>query len=112
MHVHDLPRLAAGLLLIGALTLVSGCGGNAPTRDAPAGTTLHLDGVAYTVQTSRELNADAADSRPFFVGVRAGGRALPADELWLGVFLQAENESDGPRALARSIDLADSMGHT
>lgn len=111
MPLHHVSHLAAGLLAVGALAVVAGCGTDAPRRDAPPGTTLRLGGVAYAVQTSRELNADAADARALFTGVRGGGRSLPGDELWLGVFVQAENESGEPRPTARSIVVADSLGH-
>lgn len=109
MHVR---RLAAALLAPAALAFATGCGDDGPQRDAQPGTTLHVGGVAYAVQASRELNPYGADARPFFAGVRRGGRSLPPDQVWLGVFLQAQNESRGDRATARSIVVADDLGRT
>ncbi|HEX8083054.1 MAG TPA: hypothetical protein VF529_02125 [Solirubrobacteraceae bacterium] len=104
---RTLPAVAVCL----ALLPVAGCGDGTPQRDAPPGTTLDLGGVAYDVQAARELNPSSPD-RALFAGVRGNGRTLPADHVWLGVFLQARNAADGPRATARSVEVADGLGHT
>ena len=57
------------------------------------------------------LNPYGDGDRAFFVGAPAGGRRLPPDRIWLGVFLQAHNDSDRPRRAAGAITLADSFDH-
>ena len=112
MRINKLTWLLRGVLVIGVASAFAACGGTAPQRDAPVGTPLDVGGVEYDVQTARELNPDAAGDRALFAGVRAPVRALPPDQVWLGVFLQAQNESDDARSAARSIVVADSLGHT
>src|SRR3712207_1808963 len=103
MFATHRPRRSLGLLVPAVLAAVlTGCGGSTPQRDAPPGAPVELRGVSYDVQISRELNPDSDSDHAFFAGVPAAGRKLPSDQVWLGVFLQAQNESAGPRSAARS----------
>jgi hypothetical protein len=94
-----------------AVAAIAGCGSPTPQRDAPPGTTLEVNGVSYEVQISRQLNPYDDGDRALFQGVPAAGRRLPGDQVWLGVFMQAENDSHDRRRAARSVSLADDFDH-
>ena len=105
-------RRRLGLLVIAVATAVLfGCGDSMPQRDEQPGTPVEVRGVSYDVQISSQLNPDSDGDQPFFAGVPAAGRKLPPDQVWLGVFVQAQNESDGTRRTARSITVADTGDH-
>jgi hypothetical protein len=104
---HGLLRAAS--LAVVVATLVAGCGG-APDRDAPSGTTVVQSGVAYSVQTSRELNPAEPDDRALLDGVRRVGRLDGPDSTLLGVFLQATDQTQDPRRAVAAPQLVDAFG--
>lgn len=105
-------RLAFVTLATAAATIVvAGCGSSLPQRDAPAGDPVELGGLLYQVQFSRELNPDSAIDHPLFAGVPAAGRDLPGDQIWLGVFVQANNASKTERRTASTFTVADAFDH-
>lgn len=76
--------------------LLAGCGPPSD-RNAPSGTTVTQDGIAYSVQFSRELNPYAPDDGQFLGGpARGKGLDRPGTTL-VGVFLQAENNASAAR---------------
>jgi hypothetical protein len=101
----------AASALIAAALLVTGCGGT-PNRNAAAGTTVVQEGVAYSVQISRELNALAPDDRAL-LGRLAGTKAIdrPGTTL-VGVFLQARDDAFGPRRAVAAPLLVTAFGET
>jgi hypothetical protein len=97
--------------LIAAALVVAGCGdGPPPARNAPDGTDVTQDGVDYAVQTSRELNPDAADDRTF-LGGRAKGLDRPGVTL-VGVFLQVRNDASSARSALAAPQLVTAFGET
>lgn len=99
---------AAACALLSA-ALLAGCGGP-PDRNAPAGTTVMQDGVAYSVQISRELNPVEPDDRALLGGL-AGNKALDGFGTTLvGVFLQARDDVAGPRRAVASPQLVSAFG--
>jgi hypothetical protein len=90
----------AGLI---ALSLLAGCGGSAPDRNAQAGTDVVQDGVTYSVQSSRELDPFDPDDRAFLTGVpRARLVGMTARDVLVGVFIDVSNDDSRPhRAIAR-----------
>ena len=111
MHAALLRRRLPGFGAALLVTVLAGCGDPVPRRDAPPGTALRVGGVSYAVQTARDLNPRSAGDRPFFAGVPRAGRGLPTDRVWLGVFLQAQNDSGSTRHTASGMTLADTHGH-
>jgi hypothetical protein len=80
--------------LVAAALLVAGCG-SPPDRNAPVGTTVTRDGVAYAVQTSGQLNPLETDERELL-----GGRSKRLDTPRItlgGVFVQARNNASALR---------------
>jgi hypothetical protein len=91
--------------------LLVGCG-PPPDSDAPAGTTVTQDGVAYSVQFSRELNLESPDDRVFLGGpARKKGFDRPGTTL-LGVFVQARDDASAPRHAVAAPRLVTAFGGT
>jgi hypothetical protein len=111
MHAALLHRRLLGLGAALLVTVLAGCGDPVPRRDAPPGTALRVGGVSYDVRTARDLNPRSAGDRSFFAGVPRTDRGLPTGQVWLGVFLQAQNDSGSTRHTASGMTLADTHGH-
>jgi hypothetical protein len=94
-----------------AAIAVAGCGSSLPNRDAQAGDPVELGGVQYQVQFSRQLNPNSVNDRPLFAGVPGAGLNLPGNQIWLGVFIQADNISKAQRRTASSFTVADAFDH-
>jgi hypothetical protein len=107
-RLRRIPGVATGALVAAALVL-PGCGG-APNRNAPSGTTVVQDGVAYSVQISRELNPFAADDRAVLGGLAPGTAREGRASMLLGVFLEARNDAAGPRRAAAAPQLVSASG--
>jgi hypothetical protein len=102
-------RRAVRWALTAAVLLIAGCG--APSnRDAPSGTTVVQDGVAYSVQTSRALNPLEADDRAMLGGLARKKGLEPPGTTLLGVFLQAEDDGSLPRRAVDAPQLVDAFG--
>lgn len=95
--------------LLAATFVVAGCGG-APDHDAPSGTTVVQDGVAYSVQTSRALNPQDPDDGALLQGVRGAKRLDGPDTTLMVVFLQASDEASGTRNAVTAPELVDAFG--
>ncbi len=70
---------------------------------------LPLGDLKYQVQGSRQLNPDDIQDRNLLVGVPAGERELKPNEVWFGVFMQVENESDQPLSPSGDIEIIDTQ---
>jgi hypothetical protein len=111
MHAALLRRSVPGLGAALLVAVVAGCGDPVPQGDAPPGTAVRVSGVSYDVQTARDLDPASPGDRSFFADAPRAGRGLPADQVWLGVFLQAQNDSGSTRRTASAMTLADTRGH-
>ena len=79
--------------------------GTDPQELAPAGTTLQVGGLAYTVQTSRQLNPSIQPDQAFL-----DGREPPRDEVWFGAFLRVCNERGRERTPTDQLKLVNAFG--
>ena len=116
-----LRRCAALLLAVTSLGLAA-CGGEAESSDSgeAAGVSevaeseseyLDLGGLKYQVQMSRQLNPrDPADA-DYFRNLAASDTELPKGEIWFGVFMRVENESDDPLPSAERFSIDDTRGN-
>jgi hypothetical protein len=112
-----LSRLRRPLALL-ALLLASGglaaCG-NHHDEDAPVqrieneGFYLSLGELKYQVQTSRQLNPNDIQDRSLLRGIPAAQQKLSPQQVWFGVFLQVENESDEPLQPSGDIEIVDTQ---
>ena len=112
-----MSRLRRPLAVLAAL-LVSGglaaCGNN---HDKEAkiqhiegeGFYLSLGELKYQVQGSRQLNPYDVQDKALLAGIPAGEQELKPSEVWFGVFMQVENESDEPLRPASDIEIVDTQ---
>jgi hypothetical protein len=70
---------------------------------------LSLGELKYQVQGSRQLNPDDVQDKALLAGIPAGEQDLDDDELWFGVFMQVENESEEPLRPASDIEIVDTQ---
>lgn len=108
---HRRFGLATSTCVAIATIWISGCGAP-PDQNAQAGTTVTQDGVAYSVQYSRELNPEAPDDRAFLGGPARGKGLDRAGTTLLGVFLQARDDASGPRRAVAAPRLVTAFGQT
>jgi hypothetical protein len=102
-------RIVLGLLV--AALAVGGCGYEKATLAETEGTYLDLGPMKYQVQISRWLNPSDPQDFEFFRGLPQGmSTALPADEIWFGVFMRVENPTDRPQTMADRFDIEDTEG--
>ncbi|HEV2060618.1 MAG TPA: hypothetical protein VGR11_14780, partial [Solirubrobacteraceae bacterium] len=71
----------------------------------PIGGTIHLDGIAYTPQITRQLNPHVKPDEAL-IGDRRAGR----DRLWLGAFIRVCNEDDRVRVPSDRLALVGAFG--
>lgn len=72
---------------------------------APTGASIHLDGLAYTPQITRQLNPHIKPDQALIGGRRAGrGR------LWLAAFIRVCNEDDRVRVPSGRLALVGAFG--
>jgi hypothetical protein len=110
-------RLRRPLAVVVALLAAGGLAacGNHLDEDAKViqieneGLYLPLGELKYQVQGSRQLNPDSVQDRALLAGVPAAQQGLKADEVWFGVFLQVENQSDEPLRPASDIEIVDTQ---
>ena len=72
---------------------------------APIGASIHLDGLAYTPQITRQLNPHIKPDQALIGGRRAGD-----DRLWLGAFIRVCNEDDRVREPSGRLALVGAFG--
>ncbi len=70
---------------------------------------LSLGELKYQVQGSRQLNPDDIQDKAMLVGVPTADQGLEDDEVWFGVFMQIENESEEPLRPASEIEIIDTQ---
>jgi hypothetical protein len=111
------PRLRRPLALL-VLLLASGglaaCGNHPDeharvVRAANEGLYLDIGPLKYQVQVSRQLNPQDVQDRYFLKGVPADQSQLKADEVWFGVFMRVQNETDRGLAPAGDIKIVDTQ---
>ncbi len=113
------PRRIA-LLLAAVLALgVAACGnepqerGQLQSENAQVAETegiyLELSEVKYQVQVSRQLNPLIVEDRDYFQGIRASDLDLADDEVWFGIWMRVENETEEPRRTASRFTIVDTQ---
>src|SRR5206468_12346959 len=95
-----------------AALAVAGCGHHKETFAETEGVYLDLGPMKYQVQISRWLNPADPQDFEFFRGLPTGvGAALPADELWFGIFMRVENPGDTAQPMADRFESVDTQGN-
>ena len=92
------------LLVTGAL---AGCGSDPEdTTEVEEGLPMKLGDLVYNVQISRPLNPSDPEDKAYL----AGQPPPPNDKLYLGVFMQVENDGDTPQELPAKMTVVDTAG--
>jgi hypothetical protein len=114
------PRLRRPLAILAALLASGGLAacGNHPNEDAPVvraeneGLYLNIGDLKYQVQVSRQLNPYDVQDRSYLAGLKPADQVLKPDQVWFGVFLRVENETDAAHPPSDNIKIVDTQEET
>jgi hypothetical protein len=100
--------LVLTFLALGAVGL-AGCGNKESIRKIGEleSTYLDVDSLKYQVQVSRQLNPSDAEDRSYLSGLEPGERTVRPDQVWFGVFIQVENDSDETHRSTSEFEIED-----
>jgi hypothetical protein len=70
---------------------------------------LELSEVKYQVQISRQLNPLIVEDRDYLAGIPESELDLADDEVWFGVWMRVENESEEPIRTASRFTIVDTQ---
>ena len=106
---RSIRRSALALLAVAALA-ASGCGNKQDiTTEAPTeGIYLDLGGMKYQIQMSRYLNPSDVEDRSYLLGLPSGVQPA-ANEVWFGVWMRVQNETDKPLPVATEYEIHDTQ---
>ena len=101
-------RAAVALILLAA-ALLAGCGNKkkTETEGKTEGVYLDVGPLIYQVQISRQLNPRNVEDRTYLSGLPRNQRKLGRDEVWFGVFLRVQNNTDDPAPSASEFRVLD-----
>jgi hypothetical protein len=106
-------RARTVLLPLAAAALVAaGCGNKTETaiKAETEGIYVGVDGLTYQVQISRILNPADAEDRSYLIGLPEGEEPAK-DEVWFGVFMRVENETDEQLTATDGFKITDTQGN-
>jgi hypothetical protein len=91
---------------------LSACGssGNLTYADNLGPGYVKVGQLYYQVQVSRELNPFSDEDVSYLQGLSKQELALPATDMWFGVFVQAYNTTSRPQKPARDYYITDTLG--
>jgi hypothetical protein len=109
-----MPRLARlALLCVAALAALaaSGCGNkhDKVTLAETEGIYVTVDDLKYQIQISRILNPAALDDASYLRGLPEDEAEPADDEVWYGIFMRVENDSDDPHPTAEEFTIVDTQ---
>ena len=70
---------------------------------------LEIGELTYQVQISRQLNPFGTQDRFYLRGMTAQQAALKPDEVWFGVFMRVQNESDKVLLPSNNLEIHDTQ---
>jgi hypothetical protein len=107
------------LLALVALTGLAACGqeeqepGELSTENAQVAETeglyIDVDELKYQVQISRQLNPLIAADRDFFQSIAPADRELESDEVWFGIWMRVENDTEEPIRSVQDFEIHDTQ---
>ena len=112
-----MTRLRRPLVLLFALLASGGltaCGNHKDeqarvVRAENEGLYLTIGELKYQVQVSRQLNPADTQDRNYLFGIPQDQRELATDEVWFGVFMRVQNETDEPLQPSGAIEVVDTQ---
>jgi hypothetical protein len=100
-------RLCAPLAVLLAAGALTACGKHESTGRvkvaATEGIYLDISDLKYQVQVSRQLNPSDVQDKAYLTGIPKADQRLSPDQVWFGIFLRVQNETD--EALPPSADI-------
>jgi hypothetical protein len=94
-----------------ALALTAcGSSGNLTYADNLGPGYVKVGQLYYQVQVSRELNPFSDEDVSYLQGLSKPELALPATDMWFGVFVQAYNTTSSPQTPASDYYITDTLG--
>ena len=110
--MRRLARTAALLVAALAALAVAGCNKEEQVSFAETeGIYVTVDDLKYQIQISRILNPAAVDDAAYLAGLPEG-EELAEDEVWYGIFMRVENDTDEPHPIAETMTITDTQGNT
>jgi hypothetical protein len=103
----------AALIALLALAL-GGCGKKEHEQNPLAeteGIHLELGDLLYQVQISRELNPGDTEDRTYLQGVAPEQAKLKPSEVWFGIFMRVQNETNKSHRTAEEFEVVDTQEH-
>jgi hypothetical protein len=104
-----IARIALLSLVAIAALAASGCGNKTDTAivGETEGIYVSVDGLTYQVQISRILNPASPEDSAYLKGLPEDETEPAEDEVWFGVFMRVENETDEPLTAAEEFTIRD-----
>lgn len=102
-------RLVSLVVATVATLSLGACGNKESVRTTAESESIYLDldSLKYQVQVSRELNPADPEDRYYLAGLSRSDQDLEPDEVFFGVFLQVENDTDQPHPTAHELEIED-----
>ena len=95
-------RLSVVLSAVLVSVALSACGKHEATglvRTAETeGIYLDVSDLKYQIQVSRQLNPYDTQDRPYLAGIPADQAKLAPDQVWFGIFMRVQNETEAGAA--------------
>ena len=112
----NVRRLLTSAALLPAIAL-PGCGAvgekEAIVHEAKTeGIYVDVGELDYQVQISRQLNPAIAPDKGYFAGMPDYVSPLTEDEVWFGVSLRVQNQTDEPHESADDFEIEETTGET
>ena len=104
---RSIRRCALALIALAALA-VSGCGNKSDTTTTAETEGIYLDlgGMKYQIQMSRYLNPSDVEDKSYLLGLPSGVQPA-AGEVYFGVWMRVQNETDKPLPVATEYEIHD-----
>ena len=108
-----LARFALLCLASVAALATAGCGNKEEfvTVAETEGIYVTVDDLKYQIQISRILNPASREDSAYLRGVPET-ETLAEDEVWYGIFMRVENDTDEPHEMATDFVIHDTEGNT
>jgi hypothetical protein len=106
-----LARFALLCLASVAALVAAGCGNkeDVVTVAETEGIYVTVDDLKYQIQISRILNPASPEDQAYLRGVSETDAELAEDEVWYGIFMRVENDTDEPHQMAQTYSIRDTQ---
>jgi hypothetical protein len=106
-----MPRLVVLAVVLIAL-VAAGCGGDSKSVKTTAETEgLYLDigGLTYQIEMSRYMNVNDIEDSEYLKGLPSSTAQPAANEVWFGVWVRVQNQTDKPLPSANTWEIRDTQ---